>query len=110
MGVINSGGVASLSQANSTFVTTGTVETATATLANTEYSYAFPAYTKTFAWAIRNGGPVKVAVAAGDIGFGKYRTIYPGEVWERDSIGSAALTVYFSSAVAGSVVEIESWV
>ena len=59
---------------------------------------------------IRNGGPVKVAFAAGDIGFGKYRTIYPGEVWERDSIGSAALTVYFSSAVAGSVVEIESWV
>lgn len=95
---------------NSDTLTTGTVETLTLTLADTEYPYSFPAQTKAFIVRARTAAKLKVAYATGAVALGEYLTVPPGCNYGRENIGSASTTIYLESPSAGAVVEFESWV
>lgn len=94
----------------------GTVSTETLTtplvsilsmpLANTEYSFTFPAGTKEYALQNRANGLVKYKT----VSLGDYWTLFPGQPYYINNIkGSATVTVYFESPKIAQTIEILSW-
>ena len=79
-------------------------------VADEEYSYTFPADTKKFILQLRSGEEFKMAFVAGDIVLDKYFTIHQGiaKVEEGHNLDDT-LTIYFSCATDGEVMEIEAW-
>jgi len=76
-------------------------------LANTEYSYAFPAGTLNFQFQGRTNGLIKFKRTAA----GKYWTLFPGQPYFITNIKSSAsaITVYFESPSTDQVVELLYW-
>jgi hypothetical protein len=94
----------------------GTVETQTftgfditsvaITLANTEYSYTFPAGTKGFQIQNRDTGVVKLRKTSG----GQYWTFFPGQPWFPVNIkGNATISIILESTSASQTVEVLYW-
>lgn len=94
----------------------GTVETQTftgfdittvaITLANTEYTYSFPAGTKGFQIQNRNDAVIKLRKTSG----GAYWTFFPGQPWFPVNIkGTAAISIILESPSAGQTVEVLYW-
>lgn len=77
-------------------------------LANTEYSYAFPANTKKFKLKARGTARLQVAKTTGQTNT-NYVTISPGAIFPEENINVPTFTIYFESSKAGEVVEIWSW-
>ena len=76
------------------------------TLANTEYSYALPAGTKSFCLQNRGDGLIKFKSAAA----GDYWTLFPGQPYYISNIkDTASITVYLESPKPAQTVEIISW-
>lgn len=88
--------------------TTGKVENAVCTLANTEYSHTFPANTKTFLVQARGNGTIKLSFDVGESGT-VYHSIWPGAYYAMGFIVEPSTTIYFQSPVAGLVLELTSW-
>lgn len=78
------------------------------TMANTEYSYAFPANTKRFIMRVRGTGKLQFSFVAGQTAT-NYMTLFPGSVHEEAEINISSTTVYFQNSKANEVVEILSW-
>lgn len=89
-------------------LTTPVIVNPIATLANTEYSYAFPSNTKRIVIRARGNAKLQLAFAAGQSGT-LYYTVAPGSSYEEIGLNVASLTVYFTSNKAGEVIEILSW-
>lgn len=76
------------------------------TLADTEYSFALPAGTKSFALQNRNDGLIKYRTTSA----GLHWTLYPGQPYYISNIkGSASVTIYLESPKAAQTVEVLSW-
>jgi hypothetical protein len=92
-------------------VSTETIETPvvanhTLALANTEYSVALPAGSKTFALQNRNDGLIKLKTTSG----GAHMTLFPGQPYYISNIkGTASVTIYVESPKAAQVLEILAW-
>ena len=85
--------------------------TLTLTLADTEYSYEFPAWVKQFSVKARTDVAVRIAYVTGKVAVptDPYQTISAGCEFEEDNILGAKgvpLKVYFASSSAGMVLEI----
>lgn len=89
-------------------VTNPVIENFVTTLANTEYSYAFPVGTKRFSIRARGSAKLQLAYVSGQSNI-EYITIFAGAKHEEDNIGSVSITSYFRSNKAGETVEILSW-
>lgn len=90
-------------------VTTGTVENVTIALANIEQSHTFPANTKGFLIQTRGLGRLKLSFTSGASGT-TYYTIWAGAYYSQNNINAASTTIYFQSPLAGSIVELVSWI
>ena len=88
--------------------TTATVYNVTATLANTEYSQVLPANTKSFVLQARGSAKIKLAYTSG-INSGDYLTVPIGTTFNDNNYYSAQ-TIYFTSSLAGEVIEIVAYV
>ena len=92
-----------------------TVYNTTLTSANTEYSQALPAGTKKFSFQCRTAYDVRFAMVTGKVAgsVAPYLTMKASAAYESpDSLSSPTdvpITLYFASAQAGVVVEIEVW-
>lgn len=78
-------------------------------IANTEQSYVIPDGTR--AYTLRNESKKDViqwTFTATESGT-QYRTLYPGESVEKDGLYLLTKTLYFQSAGAGDILEIETW-
>lgn len=95
--------------ANIPGVTAPTIQNFTISSANTEYSYTFPPSTKRFLVKLRDPGALKVAYTSGDTAT-LYVTIPPNCFYGEDELEAISITLYFQSPVAGSIVELVSWV
>jgi hypothetical protein len=84
------------------------VQILTATLANTEYSYAFPAGTRAWALQHRSGGMFRHTFTALQTGT-QALTLYPGAFWAESNYAGTTLTLYYRSPTAGSVLELRTW-
>jgi hypothetical protein len=82
--------------------------TLVATLANTEYSQVLPTGTRMFKINYRSGGIMKWAYHTGTST--NYFTLNKHTYESRAIIAGSTLTLYFQSPVAGTVVELETWV
>jgi hypothetical protein len=94
----------------------GTVETQTfsgfdiatisLTLANTEYTYNFPAGTKGFQIQNRGGAVIKLRKTSG----GDFWTFFPGQPWFPVNIkGTATISIILESPSAAQTVEVLYW-
>lgn len=83
---------------------TPTIINFTAVAANTEYSQALPASNRKFLIQARGMAKLKLAYAIGDTSI-NYITINPGVSFVDDNFYSSQ-TIYFTSSVAGEVIEI----
>jgi hypothetical protein len=82
------------------------IATLALTLANTEYSYTFPAGTKGFQIQNRDHGVVKLRKTSG----GPYWTFFPGQPWFPVNIkGSATISLILESPNTAQTVEILYW-
>lgn len=77
------------------------------TLANTEYSQAFPGGTKSITMRCRGVGLIQYAWISTESG-SNFMTIYPGEVREFEDL-NATITLYVQSPSSAQVLEIEYW-
>lgn len=89
-------------------VTVGKIENVTLA-ANTEAAHTFPSNTKAFLIRSRNGAPLKIAHTASESGT-VYWTITPGGFYGANGIRAVTTTIYVQSPVAGTILELESWV
>lgn len=95
---------------------TPTIYNLTLVLANTQYSQVLPAATKRFTMQPRTNATVWFAFAAGQVppAAGVYASMKAGAPfteWDLELPAAAgSRTVYLSSATAGTIVEIVSWV
>ena len=83
----------------------------TLTAANTEYSQALSANTKKFSIHLRDFSAFRFAYVTGKVAAptAPYETIPEGSEKVEELIQPATLTLYFASAVAGKIAEIEEW-
>jgi hypothetical protein len=89
-------------------LTTPLIANQVVTLANTEYSYTFPANTKKFSLRTRGNARLQVAFVATQSG-SNFITVYPGNTYEEIGLKITGITAYFQSNKAGETVEILSW-
>lgn len=80
----------------------------TTVLANTEYSYAFPANTKKLKLKARGTAKLQIAKTTGQTNT-NYISVSPGAIFLEENINVPAFTLYFESNKAGEVIEIWSW-
>jgi hypothetical protein len=80
-------------------------------LADTEYSQALPAKTKRFSIHLRDYTEFRFAYETGKVAAPTepYETIPAGSEKYEELIEPASLTLYFASAAAAKVAEIEAW-
>lgn len=92
-------------------ITTPTIYNLTLTLANTEYSQLLTTDTKQFRFRCRTLYDIRYAYVTGKVATptAPYLTLPAGCDFSSDSNDLTATTVYFASAQAGVVVEIECW-
>ena len=83
-------------------------DTLVATLANTEYSKVLPSGTRMFKITYRSGGLMKWSYYAGTTT--NYFNLNKHTYESRAIIAGSTLTLYFQSPVAGTVVELETWI
>jgi hypothetical protein len=82
------------------------VATLALTLANTEYTYNFPAGTKGFQIQNRDSAVIKLRKTSG----GAYWTFFPGQPWFPVNIkGTASISIILESATAAQTIEILYW-
>jgi hypothetical protein len=84
-----------------------TIKNLTLTLADTEYSYAFPEETIRFIVQCRELAEMKVAFVSGESGT-NYMTIKPGVAYTEEDLRIDAI-IYLQSDIAGVTAEILSW-
>jgi hypothetical protein len=92
-----------------TGVVTPTIANQITTLANTEYSYTFPANTKRFSLRTRGNAKLQISFVSGQSGT-NFLTVFAGTKYEEIGLNAPSITAYFQSNKAGEVVEILSWV
>jgi len=92
--------------------TTPVIYNVTLTLADTEYSQALSANVKKFSVHLRDFTAFRFAYVTGKVAgpTAPYLTIPEGSEKTEELIEPASLTLYFASAVAGKIAEIEEWV
>jgi hypothetical protein len=78
-------------------------------LANTEGSFALPAFTRFLLVQNRNTGLVKLAFIMGDTSGTDYLTIWPGNFVQYSLNVESPLTLYMQSPKASQVIEINHW-
>lgn len=93
---------------NTDSATTFTIKNMVATLANTEYSYAFPASTKKFKIKARGSAKLQIAFTSGNTAT-EYITIFPGVLHEEVGLNLVSSTIYFRSTKPNETIEISSW-
>ena len=83
----------------------------TLTTINTEYSQAIIANARKLAFRCRSQSDIRYAFVTGKVATptDPYSTLRSNTEYWIDFIKMAALTVYFASATAGVIVEIEAW-
>ena len=83
----------------------------TLTNANTEYSQALPANTRALCFRCRTGVQVRYAWVTGKVAAptANYQTLVAGAEYVRTGVKLAAATLYWASATAGAIVELECW-
>lgn len=93
-------------------VTTSTVYNTTLTNANTEYSQALPTNTREFRFICRTLFDVRYAFITGKVATptAPYLTLPAGMEYSSDNDNFASTTIYFASATAGVIVELETYV
>lgn len=91
--------------------TTVTEYNLTLTGANTEYSQALPAGTRKVCFRCRTAYDVRYAWVTGKVAApaAPYQTLRASAEYAMDGIKLASATIYFASATAGVVMEIEAW-
>jgi len=86
----------------------------TLTVADTEYSQAMPANCRAFEFQARTDVAIRWQVVAGKVAasVAPYDTLKAGDYYYSYDLnqGASPSTLYFGSAIAGTVVEIKSWV
>ena len=90
--------------------TTPTLYNITLTLADTEYSQALPAGTRSIRFMARTAAAVRFAFVTGKVATptAPYMTLPASSGYAQEHIYTGA-TLYFASASAGTVVELEVW-
>lgn len=85
--------------------------TVTLVVANTEYSQALPAGVRAYGFQARTNVEIRWAKEAGKVGTPTepYGTVKPGHGEKMENLVGAAVTLYFASATAGTVVEVQAW-
>lgn len=88
-----------------------TLYAVTLTVANTEYSQALPANVREIAFRCRTQVDVRYAFATGKVAAPTepYHVLRAGAEYALDEFKAASLTLYFASATAGAVIELEAW-
>lgn len=92
--------------------TTPTVYTLYLTTANTQYTQVLPAACKRFEWRARQIADVRWAFETGKVATPTepYLTLKAGTAYDSGLVNlDSALTLYFASAVALTLVEIIAW-
>ena len=93
---------------------TPTVYNVTLTVADTEYSQAMPANCRGFEFQARTNVAVRWQVVTGKVAasVAPYDTLKAGCYYFSYDLnqGASPSTLYFGSAIAGTVVEIKAWV
>jgi hypothetical protein len=84
-----------------------TITNLTLTSANTEYSYTVPENTFKVQFKCRTSFDVKYSYTSGESGT-TYVTLPSGATYWDDNINTSS-TIYFQSATAGVVMEIQVW-
>lgn len=84
-----------------------TVANVSASIANTEYSYAVPSGTKRFLIQSRKSGILKVYFSSGSSTF---ITVSPGAAYSEINLNPTSnITLYFMSSASSDTVEVLSW-
>ena len=88
-----------------------TVYNITLTLANTEYSQALPSSTREYRFRCRTAFDVRFSLESGKVATptAPYLTLPSGTDYSSDNDDLTGKTIYFASAEAGVVVELEVW-
>jgi hypothetical protein len=102
------GGTTTSSGGGGSTISTGLVVNQTAVAANIEYSYTVPAGTKYFRLKTRDNAVLQISYTALTTGT-TYKTIWPGDEYEPPFEIDTAVTLYYRSSKAGTVLEIELW-
>jgi len=91
--------------------TTVTEYNVTLTSANTEYGQTLPANTRKVLFRCRSGAVIRYAWAAGHVAgpTPPYQTLAAGAEYVLEGVKLASSALYFASATAGVVVELEAW-
>jgi hypothetical protein len=106
---INPDGSINVNISNIGGVATPKIENFITVLANTEYSYTFPANTKRFSLNARGNAKIQLSYVAGQSNI-KFKTVFAGNLYEESSLTVATLTIYFQTNKNGEILEILSWV
>ena len=85
------------------------IDTLSLPTANTEGSFAFPAFTRHLLVQNRNRGLLKVAFTLGATSGTDYITIFPGNYLQYSLNVESPLTIYIQSPQAAQTVEINHW-
>lgn len=80
-------------------------------VANTEYSQALPAGVRAYGFQARTNVEIRWAKEAGKVGTPteSYGTVKAGHGEKMENLVGAAVTLYFASSTAGTVVEVQAW-
>jgi hypothetical protein len=91
--------------------TTPTEYNVTLTNANTEYYQALPANTRRLCFRCRTGVVCRYAWVTGKVAgsTAPYQTLQASSEYAVDGVKLASSTLYFASATAGAVIELEVW-
>jgi hypothetical protein len=92
-----------------TSLTTPSVLSYTATLANTEYSLILPANTKMFQVFHYSGGQLKFAFQAGDVAAGDFFPVWAGGWVSQAGITAPTISLYYEATAPGTVFKLLSW-
>ena len=85
-----------------------TIQRESIAVANTEQSFVFPDGVKSFTLRNDGNGLMKWTFTATESGTTD-RTLYAGELYEKEHIYLTSKTLYFQSSKAGDIMEIEFW-
>lgn len=105
------GNLATIAAAVAAPATTPTVYNVTITTANTQYSQALPANTKSFSIKMQDNSAFRLAFVTDKVATptAPYLTVAAGFAHAQDRVLAAALTLYFANAAGSKVAEIVAW-
>lgn len=109
MSVFSPSGSSTSTGGGGSVVSTPSIANETATLKDTEYSYAIPSGTKYFKFKARNSAKLQISFSSGTTNT-VYRTLFPGFEYESPPFEiDSSITIYFRSSKDNTVVEFELW-